>query len=304
MDSHSNAIDASRAITLLDCTLRDGGYINGHDFSDVQIANVLGGLVASGVDVIEVGYFRRRHLERHARTIAQCPRGFLAGLERFEHVRYGVMVPAADVTVDDLDELADLPVSVVRFTCNEDNVSAVAALAARCKRLGLQVCANITRVSELDHAQLVRLTRALAAEGFDALYAADSNGALYPADVATIIATMREQFAGALGFHAHDSLHLAVANALAAMSAGASWIDGTVGGVGKGGGNAPMEVLLAQVSKAEHRPINIADFIRMPASFPHDFFPSRFKEKLDNVVYAKNNLNIDKIKVLESRQNA
>lgn len=304
MDSNSNAIEASRAVTLLDCTLRDGGYINGHDFSDIQIANVLTGLVASGVDVIEVGYFRRRNLERRAQTIAQCPRGFLAKLERFEHVRYGVMIPSTDVTADDLDELADLPVSVVRFTCSEDNVSTVTSLAQRCKRLGLQICANITRVSELDSGQLARLTRVLAAEGFDAIYAADSNGALYPADVTAIVETMREQFPGALGFHAHDSLHLAVANALAAMSAGASWIDGTVGGVGKGGGNAPMEVLLAQLSKAEHRRINIADFIQMPAHFPHDFFPTRFKEKLDNVVYAKNNLNIDKIKILESRQNA
>lgn len=304
MDSNSNAIEASRSVTLLDCTLRDGGYVNGHDFSDIQIANVLAGLVASGVDVIEVGYFRRLNLDRHARTIAQCPRTFLAKIQRCDRVRYAVMIPPADVTVEDLDELADLPVSIVRFTCSEENLSKVAALAERCKRLGLQICGNITRVSELERVQLARVTRTLADEGFDAIYAADSNGALYPADVTGIIREMREQFSGALGFHAHDSLHLAFANSLAAMSAGASWIDGTVGGVGKGGGNAPIEVLLAEVSKAEQRPINIADFEQMRISFPQDFFPTRFKEKLDNVVYAKNNLNIDKIKVLESRQNA
>ncbi|EDT42651.1 pyruvate carboxyltransferase [Burkholderia ambifaria] len=301
MNSPLSRTQPSHTVTLLDCTLRDGGYINDHDFSAPQIDAILTRLIASGVDVIEVGYFRRRNLERHAATIAHCPHAFLASLARQAPVRYGVMVPPGDVEAADLDELADLPVSVVRFTCTDRNLDKAAALGERAKRLGLTTCGNITRVSECSPAQLAEVTRTLAAAGFDTLYAADSNGALHPTDVTDIVGEMRRHFTGQLGFHAHDSLHLAVANALAAMSAGASWVDGTIGGVGKGGGNAAIEVLLAEVSKTDRRPINIAGFSLVPTSFPHDFFPVRFKEKLDNVFYGQNNLNIDKIKSLESR---
>lgn len=302
MNSHSIQETRPRTVTLLDCTLRDGGYINGHDFSSSQISAILTRLAVSGVDVVEVGYFRRRRLERHATTIAQCPHAFLASLARDEPVRYGVMVSPADVEIADVDELADLPVSVMRITCNEENLPKVAALAERGKGIGLTVCANITRVSERSHAQLTDISRRLAGAGVDALYAADSNGALYPADVTAIVGEMRRHFAGPLGFHAHDSLHLAVANALAAMAAGATWVDGTIGGVGKGGGNAAIEVLLAEMSKADGRPINIAGFALAQTGFPHDFFPVRFKERLDNVLYGQSNLNIDKIKSLDTQQ--
>ncbi|ACR31015.1 pyruvate carboxyltransferase [Burkholderia glumae] len=298
----SNQAHCARAVTLLDCTLRDGGYLNGHDFSAPQIDAILTRLLASGVDVIEVGYFRRRNVERHPSTvIARCPPAFLASLARTQAVRYAVMVPPGDAEPADLDELAELPVSVVRFTCTDQNLPKVLALGERAARLGLVVCANITRVSERSHSQLAALTRALAEAGFDTVYAADSNGALYPDEVAAIVGEMRRHFTGQIGFHAHDSLHLAFANALAAMRAGASWVDGTIGGVGKGGGNAAIEVLLSELAKADSRPIDIAGFSQMPASFPHDFFPVRFKERLDNVFYGRNNLNIDKIKSLESR---
>jgi 4-hydroxy 2-oxovalerate aldolase len=300
MDSISVENDEQRSLTLLDCTLRDGGYINGHNFSPQQIETILAKLIASGVDVIELGYFRRRNLDRHLTTISQCPNAFLCSLMRHEAVRYGVMIPPADVEVTDLDEIAELPVSVVRVTCTEENLKKVVAIGERAKRVGLMTCVNLTRVSERTLAQLAQTARELSSSGFDILYAADSNGALYPGEVTAIIRELRNNFAGQLGFHAHDSLRLAVANAFAAMSVGASWLDGTIGGVGKGGGNAAIEVLLAQASKTDRRAIDIAGFSQVQASFSYDFFPVRFKEKLENIFYGQNNWNIDKIKSVES----
>ena len=45
-------------IKLLDCTLRDGGYINDWDFGYPTIKNIIRKLVDSQVDYVEVGFLR------------------------------------------------------------------------------------------------------------------------------------------------------------------------------------------------------------------------------------------------------
>ena len=41
---------------ILDCTLRDGGYMNQWSFADTVISEIIGGLASAGLDFIEVGY--------------------------------------------------------------------------------------------------------------------------------------------------------------------------------------------------------------------------------------------------------
>ena len=45
---------------LLDCTLRDGGYINDWEFGHDNIVNIFERVVKSGVDVIEIGFLDDR----------------------------------------------------------------------------------------------------------------------------------------------------------------------------------------------------------------------------------------------------
>ena len=45
-----------KSIRLLDCTLRDGGYINDWNFGFQQIKQIIESLIKSNVDIIECGY--------------------------------------------------------------------------------------------------------------------------------------------------------------------------------------------------------------------------------------------------------
>ena len=47
-------------IKLLDCTLRDGGYVNDWEFGRDNIVNIFERLVSAGVDIIEVGFLDER----------------------------------------------------------------------------------------------------------------------------------------------------------------------------------------------------------------------------------------------------
>ncbi|MBA2555271.1 MAG: hypothetical protein H0V10_16595 [Geodermatophilaceae bacterium] len=95
---------------------------------------------------------------------------------------------------------------------------------------------------------------AAARAGADGIYLASSAGMDDPAQIATGVADVRAAYPGIdIGVHLHARNGMALANALAAMMAGASWLEGAFGGLGgdlwaPGDpavlGNAPMEDLV------------------------------------------------------------
>jgi 4-hydroxy 2-oxovalerate aldolase len=73
----------------------------------------------------------------------------------------------------------------------------------------------------------------------------DSAGALRPRGFRERVRALRDGLKIAIGVHAHHNLGLSVANSLAAVEEGATFVDGCCGGLGAGAGNAPLEVLAA-----------------------------------------------------------
>jgi 4-hydroxy-2-oxovalerate aldolase len=101
-------------------------------------------------------------------------------------------------------------------------------------------------------AGLLEQARIMEAAGAQVVYVIDSAGALTPNEVRAWVGALREGFAPQteVGFHGHENLSLAVANSLAAVESGATWIDGCTCGMGAGAGNAPTEVLAAVFDRA------------------------------------------------------
>jgi 4-hydroxy 2-oxovalerate aldolase len=73
-----------------------------------------------------------------------------------------------------------------------------------------------------------------------------------PVTAAERVAALRQRLEIEVGFHAHNNLGCGVGNALAAVDAGASWLDGSLRGLGAGAGNAATEVLCAALDRAGH----------------------------------------------------
>ncbi len=86
--------------------------------------------------------------------------------------------------------------------------------------------------------------------GCDCVYVVDSAGAMLPPDAAARVAALKGALrTAAVGFHAHNNLGLGVGNTLAALEAGADWVDGTLRGLGAGAGNAATELLAAVLDR-------------------------------------------------------
>lgn len=110
--------------------------------------------------------------------------------------------------------------------------------------------------------------------GADGIILMDSAGASTPETVKKVVNLLAENLQIDVGFHPHNNLGLAVANAYTAIQNGATIIDGTIGGFGAGAGNCQLEALqaLLQLENIEteaslYRMIDAADVIREMFSY-------------------------------------
>ncbi len=80
--------------------------------------------------------------------------------------------------------------------------------------------------------------------GANWLVLCDTNGGKLPEFISTTIQKIKQKFTTGIGVHCHNDCELAVANSLAAVSAGATQIQGTINGYGERCGNANLTSII------------------------------------------------------------
>jgi 4-hydroxy 2-oxovalerate aldolase len=236
-------------LKVLDCTIRDGGYYNNWDFSDDEFINSIDALINTGVDVIELGY-KSLGSAQFFGPYKYCSETFLRELKMKTKCQYACMIDAkefvnkkSELNVVLLDQEASI-FSMVRVASSLAILNESIDLALEIKRKGYLVSLNLMGISLISENDLALLLAKIPKE-IDIVYFADSFGNLYPKDVARIFNVFKNNLSGQdIGFHPHDNLGLAFANAIEAIECGVDYIDGTILGMGRGAGNLKLEQLL------------------------------------------------------------
>ena len=256
------------SVKFLDCTIRDGGYYNDWDFSIVEVQNYIDNLVRGGVDVIEIG-FRFRPGTTFLGPFAYTSEQTLSKLALPENVEFGVMINASDYLTDtwhkDIEDnfvpARDSAVGLVRIAAHIGQVRKCAPMVAWLKEAGYKCGFNIMQISQADDDEITSLIAFIEAEygDLDVLYFADSLGNLRAPDVKRIVGLFRAGSDKPIGFHGHDNIGQGVANSLAAIEAGATWVDATVTGMGRGAGNTQTEYLALELARRNLHDFNMLD---------------------------------------------
>ncbi len=258
---------------LLDCTFRDGGYQTGWRFDDAFLAGYLHMAGALNLDILEIGYIRSvPAATAGAGDFANLPESLTpqqrALFRGINGAKLAVMVDAADLPEADVmahaDSIArriataahDCPIAVIRIATRLQHLARAVDYVAAFDAHGFSVIINLMQAADIPVDELAgTLPEAIGAAPLAAFYVADSFGRMAPEEVRTLIGTLAHLLPVPLGFHAHDNCGLAVANAAAALAAGARYLDATMGGLGRGAGNAQTESLRLLL---EHRPDDAA----------------------------------------------
>lgn len=257
---------------LLDCTLRDGGYYNNWDFSKSLINQYLESMKSAGVDIVELG-LRSLINNKFKGACAYTTDSFINSLNIPDELKVCVMINGSELVgeiplEEALEALFPLnqeqsPVDVVRIACHVHEFTASLPAAKWLKEKGYMVGFNLMQIAERSEDEVKSLARAASEYPIDALYFADSMGSMSPEHTSTIINWLKSEWDGALGIHTHDNLGLALSNTKQAIADGATWLDATVTGMGRGPGNARTEELAIELSEIRDKPVNMVPIMSL-----------------------------------------
>jgi 4-hydroxy 2-oxovalerate aldolase len=232
--------------------LRDGSHAVSHQFSAEQIAAVAEGLDKAGVSFIEashgdglggssINYGRARLTDEEILRAAS---------KVIRSAALTVLLLPGIGTREDLKMAADCGASAVRVATHVTEADIAEQHIGLGKKMGMTTFGFLMLAHMRPPEAIARQARLFESYGCDVIYIADSAGAMLPSDVKPRIEALVDAVSVPVGFHAHASLGLAIANSLTAAEAGASYLDGTCRGLGGGAGNAQTEVIVGVLRKA------------------------------------------------------
>ncbi len=246
----------NKKVVVLDATLRDSGYAIHFQFSARDTRNLCQGLEKAGVTMIEVGHGMGLGASSVKHGVAlETDEDYLhAAAGVLTKARFGAFFIPGIGSKNDLTTAAGLGMHFVRVGCEVTEIDVARPYVNHAKQLGLEVSLNLMKsyaVNVYEFGQIAERVEGWAS--IDTLSVVDSAGCMLPHEVAEYTRAAREHCSLALGFHGHNNLGMANANCLAAVREGATFVDGTLRGMGRSAGNAQTEILAYALNKAGYQ---------------------------------------------------
>jgi 2-isopropylmalate synthase len=248
-------------IYTLDTTLRDGTQGELVSFSVEDKLLIARQLDELGIDYIEGGwpgsnpkdkefFSRAGELKLgHARLTAFGSTRFAKNaVEEDRNVR--ALVEANTASVSIFGKSWDLHVKRALGISNDLNLALISDTVRFLKLHGKEVIYDAEHFFDGYRANpdyALRTLEAAKASCADVLCLCDTNGGTLPSRLSEIVAAVRSRFDGVIGIHPHNDSGLAVANALAAVEAGATHVQGCLNGYGERTGNVNLASVIANL---------------------------------------------------------
>lgn len=239
-----------RNIRLLDCTLRDGGYVNDWEFGHNNIIAIFERLVDSGVDIIEIGFIDNRRPFDINRSIIPDTASIdkIYGLIKKRPPYVFGMIDYGTCDISYVQPCKDSYIDGIRVIFKKHVMHEAMKYCAELKKLGYIVCSQLVSITSYSDEELLELIGLVNDVKPNVVSMVDTYGLMDSTQMLHYyqILDANVDKAIAIGFHAHNNLQLAYANSRAFLDRETDRdiiVDGTLYGMGKSAGNAPLELV-------------------------------------------------------------
>jgi 4-hydroxy 2-oxovalerate aldolase len=222
-----------------------------HSYTVQQAVAVAEGLDKAGIELIEIS---------HGDGIAGSSINY--GFSRYPEMELieaaGKVIKKAKLTVllipgigtiDNLKKARERGAKAVRVATHVTEADIAIQHILWAKEAGFFTVGFLMMVHMVSPEKIAEQAKIFEDSGVDYINLADSAGYMTPEDVRRRMSVLKNAVSVPVGFHSHNNLGLAVANSLAAVEEGATYIDATCRGCGAGAGNTQIEVFCAVLER-------------------------------------------------------
>lgn len=257
-------------IKVVDATIRDGGLVNNFEFTDEFVIELYKANVKAGVDYMEFGYKASKDLfdVNEFGKWKFCDEEDLRAIvgDNPSDMKIAVMadVGRTDFRKDIIDK-KDSVIDLIRIATYINTIPAAIEMIEYCHEKGYETSINLMAVSTANTKDVEQALELLAQTNVDIIYLVDSYGSLYPLQIreyTEMYMNVAEKYGKKVGFHAHNNQQMAFANTVDAVTFGASYIDATMMGMGRGAGNCILEGLLGFLKNPKYRVVHVLEFVQ------------------------------------------
>lgn len=247
-------------INIVDCTLRDGGHLNEWGFSDDCIVDSYESALLNSVPYFELGYIMQESqrspayilelLNSHAKLNGNLSFMAMINARNFNSQKYKDFNRQGSAIKD------------IRLACYPNEIEMALEI---CEEIypHQNIFLNLMNASELDKQHLKTLEKWNNKHILTCLYFADSYGSMINTDIKKYTNILLSLGYINIGFHGHNNLQMALMNTVEAINCGCTYVDASIFGMGRGGGNLPIEILLSYLAKEYEYKFCVKEYLKV-----------------------------------------
>lgn len=257
-----------RKVSQLDCTLRDGGYINDWEFGHSVITSTYKKLDASGVEYIEVGFMDDRRPFDMNRTIAPDTKGFDILFQNVQkrHACPVAMIDFGTCSIDNIAPCEESFLDGIRVIFKKEKIDQALPFCKAIKEKGYKLfiqAISITAYSDMDMLQYIQKINEVKPFAFSIV---DTYGLMDKKRMAHYFDLIDSNLDPEIiiGYHSHNNFQLAFSNTMEFLGLNSQReliADSTIYGMGKSAGNCPSELLSMHLNQYYGKNYDINQFL-------------------------------------------
>ncbi len=237
-------------IHLLDCTLRDGGYINDWNFGHDNLVSIFERIVGAGVEMVEIGFLDERRpfdLDRSIMPNTNCVEKIYGNLKRRQTMVVG-MIDFGTCGLENVQSCEKSFLDGIRVIFKKHLREPALQFCKALKEKGYKVFVQLVSVTSYSDEEMMSLIRLANEVEPYAVSMVDTYGLMHQDHLLHYFGILNTYLKPEimLGYHGHNNFQMGYANCIAMLSNKTErdmMVDGSLYGMGKGAGNVPIELI-------------------------------------------------------------
>ena len=241
------------SIKVLDCTLRDGGYINNWYFGEKNIKSIINFLEDAKVDIIECGFIRDVEEDNNSTVYASMEQVSRVIYPKKKNTLYAVMIEYHNKIENKISNHDETTADIIRVTFRRKEWTEAKTVVKELIKKGYKVCVQpVGTVSYIDE-ELLKLISDINAIKPYAFYLVDTLGVMYRHEMRRLFYLIDNNLSKEItfGLHSHNNLQMSFSNAQEMIRMARQRdiiIDSSAYGMGRGAGNLATELLVEYIN--------------------------------------------------------